>query len=55
MAKMGRFVMFGFIKTHFSNLDLWGRGDGGHDTVLGVVRLDLPPRILCERADVLRY
>lgn len=30
-----------------------GRVDGGRDTVLGDVRLDLPPRILSERADVL--
>lgn len=44
-----------FFRDIFPTLIYGGRVDGVRDTVLGDVRLDLPPRILSERADVLCY
>lgn len=56
MPEMGSdFFFVFFYRDIFPTFIYGGRVDGGRDTVLGDVRLDLPPRILSERADVLCY
>lgn len=52
-AEMGSF--YHFLRDIFLTLIYGGRVDGGRDTVLGDIQLDLLPHILSERADVLCY